>query len=420
MNKNGLEVKRYLYEPLSRALDDAFHGIRQQEGSKTIDFIIYFENDGINLYYRIPDHKGFQKAGFSELEEVADSYASLARQESGLFSMERFSYNGTMGICYFLSSMEPWGSRVAQLSGVLFQLFFMIVVFMTIATLVLIDLIMDIQKLSAITGRFKVMDFETPIKQSKKRELSEVFSSLEDVRKEISSNRKKESLVLLSITHDLKTPLTSIKGYVEAFQDKLFKTEEAKDRAFSIIQKKADLLQNRIDELLNMTSLITVSSENKGEIIDVRSWIGDIEQYFAEEAQIHERVFSCINMLDNPLTLKGSSQVLSRVVMNVFDNASRYSKKGDSIRMTTEYKKKWKQIVIKVEDSGPGIQQEDLDSIFELFYKADKSRNSVGTGIGLFMVRYLLELYNGKIKYFPSPLGGAGFMITLPAESKQR
>jgi len=215
-----------------------------------------------------------------------------------------------------------------------------------------------------------------------------------------------------NVSHELRTPLTAIKGYVETLEDKIDKKYR---HYLDIIGKNTERLINIVQDLLALSALEVKNIKLQLEEIDFKNLIKDILKAF--EQKIREKGLSLkLNIDKNIPTIKGDSFKLEQMLINLVDNALKYTEKGE---ISISLKKQANLIKLEVGDTGIGISPEHLERIFERFYVADKSRSKKlgGTGLGLSIVKHIVLLHNGSIKIESSPGAGAKFIVTLPIDA---
>lgn len=226
---------------------------------------------------------------------------------------------------------------------------------------------------------------------------------LENMRKEFVAN----------VSHELKTPITSIKGYIETLTDCLPDAPEDVRRFLAVIQRQSDRLNSIIEDLLYLSRLEqgdrAVLTEIRAENVQtaVRNAVA-----FCQQAA---RAKSIIMEVEVPeLVLTANHQLLEHAVYNLLDNAIKYS--PDGTRVLLSARRQGERLVLTVTDHGIGIPPTDRERIFERFYRVDKSRsrNLGGTGLGLAIVKHIVRLHQGEVTV-QSELGkGSVFTLALP------
>ena len=235
-------------------------------------------------------------------------------------------------------------------------------------------------------------------------EISDLCRDFEEMRKRLleSTEQKleydQESKELISnISHDLKTPLTAIKGYVEGIMDGVADTPEKMDRYIRTIYNKTNDMDRLINEL-NFYSKIEANripyTFNK---INVKNYFEDCVEEMGIELESKGFAFSYKNEVADDVEVIADAEQIKRVINNIVSNSVKYMDKSDP-RIDIRVKDVGDFVQIEIEDNGRGIGTKELPNIFERFYRADASRHSAGgSGIGLSIVKKIIEDHGGKI-----------------------
>lgn len=198
-----------------------------------------------------------------------------------------------------------------------------------------------------------------------------------------------------NVTHELKTPLTSINGYAEMIASGITSAEENKKFANVIIKEGTRLLEliNQILDLSKIEGQITESKESF-EDIDVYEIANNIASRF--EQRLNSKNIE-LTLSGEGIIINGNKSMIQDMLSNIIDNAIKYNKVGGKVDIKILQNKY--EVIINLKDTGMGIPQEDRDRIFERFYRVDKSRSKkiTGTGIGLSIVKHIVEYHNGTI-----------------------
>jgi signal transduction histidine kinase len=244
-------------------------------------------------------------------------------------------------------------------------------------------------------------------------EVGSLASAINDLGQELERYRNRQTEFFANISHDLRTPISYIKGYIQVIQDKLYKDEKEKDLYLSIILDEA----NQLNVLI--TDLFELSKIEGGQIDPQFNWTNVhelIENCLIKVAlKAKERGIILKKEIDTNIPFIYTDGVrLEQILMNLLENAIRYNKLNGHVKVKGWVDKKKMHLLI--EDTGVGIPEEDLPYIFERFYKVDKSRsNRIGsTGLGLSIVKHLVLLLEGEIKVESTLHKGTTFYITLP------
>ncbi len=222
---------------------------------------------------------------------------------------------------------------------------------------------------------------------------------VEQMRKEFSSN----------VSHELKTPLTSINGYAEIIEGGMAKDEDVKNFA-SIIRREGTRLLNLIDSIIRLSKIEENEPKKDFQTIDIYS-IGqniiDNLSLLARDKKIH------LSIVGEETIIQGNRFMLEELIYNLLDNAIKYTHANGSVKL--EISSRNSHGIIKVTDTGVGIPIEHQDRIFERFYIIDKSRNkkTQSTGLGLSIVKHIVEYHNGNINLFSEPGKGTEVLIEI-------
>ena len=226
---------------------------------------------------------------------------------------------------------------------------------------------------------------------------------LEQIRTEFVSN----------VTHELKTPLTSIRGFIETLRSGALNDRNVAERFLEIIDIEAERLYMLINDILQLSEIeskqkdTNISTHNLKSIVDHTI---SVLHGVAEKKQI-----TISSEVDENIKIVANKDRIKQMLINLIENGIKYNVENGSVHIKA-YKEEGK-IVITIKDTGIGISQEHVPRIFERFYRVDKgrSRNMGGTGLGLSIVKHIVNLYNGDIKVISQPGDGTEFIVRLPA-----
>jgi two-component system phosphate regulon sensor histidine kinase PhoR len=227
---------------------------------------------------------------------------------------------------------------------------------------------------------------------------------LENVRREFVAN----------VSHEIKTPITAIKGFVETLRDGAVKKPEDAERFLRIIENHAERLEAIIEDLLSLSRI--EREAERGKIALVEGQVQDVVQMAVQVCEMSARAreikieCSC----DKDIVSKINAPLLEQAIVNLLDNAIKYSAVGSTIRV--EASQTAEEIKIDVRDQGCGIEKEHLPRLFERFYRVDKARSRQlgGTGLGLAIVKHITQAHGGQVSVESVPGKGSTFSIRLP------
>ncbi len=231
-----------------------------------------------------------------------------------------------------------------------------------------------------------------------------------DEEKRYQEERKK---LVSDISHDLRTPLTSIIGYSESLENNVYEDEEEKKKFITIIRKKALYMDKLLRELLEYSKLEAGRYTLKKAREDVSELVREILIEYLPVLQ-ENNMELITDIPEEPLTACIDRDGVSRVLRNLMDNAIKYGRDGNLVEVLLLGEKDAFRIVIK--DAGQGIEKRNMEMIFKRFYRVDKSRNTRdgGMGLGLAIAHEIVKMHGGRI-FAESTVGeGTTFTIVLP------
>jgi len=250
-------------------------------------------------------------------------------------------------------------------------------------------------------------------------ELRKSYETLEEAKCGLERMEQSRRRLLGNISHDLRTPITLLQGYLEALRDGVIAEPEQRNATIRLMLGKVESLNVLIQDLFELSKLEAGKVELQRERLGLDDWRDRIVERFGRDLKERRIDFSCA--VEGDMGAAAEAWVdpirMDRVLANLLFNAARYTPEGGWIRITLGYDGPEGCLKIAVEDNGSGIAEEDLPYVFERFYKKDKSRHSTsgGSGLGLAISREIVELHGGTIEAANRPGGGAVFLMRLPA-----
>ena len=282
------------------------------------------------------------------------------------------------------------------------------------------SIISPIHKLQEAAQNVEEGNLNFEIKPEKDDEMGRLMQAFEKMRIRLRDNAEeklksdRESKELISnISHDLKTPITAIKGYVEGIMDGVADTPEKMDRYIKTVYNKA----NDMNVLINELSLYSKIDSNiipyNFEKININSYFKDCVDEIGADLEQRGMMFSYRNYCAANVMVTADPEQLKRVINNIINNACKYNNKAKGkVGITlTEYDRK---VQVAIKDNGIGISKEDLPHIFRRTYRADMSRNSAGgSGLGLSICKKIIEEHGGEIWAESKLRAGTTIFFTL-------
>ena len=236
-------------------------------------------------------------------------------------------------------------------------------------------------------------------------EVGELFHNYEEMRlrlkestEESIENEKKNKELISNITHDLKTPITSITGYEEGIMDGVADTPEKMDRYIRTIYNKTNDMDRLINELTFYSKIDTNRIPYTFSKLNVEDYFSDCAEELGLEMETRGIELVYANYVEKGVQVIADGEQIRRVIHNIVSNAIKYMEKPKGI-IQLRVKDVGDFIQVEIEDNGKGIAAKDLPYIFDRFYRTDVSRNSSkgGSGIGLSIVKKIMEDHGGKV-----------------------
>ncbi len=222
----------------------------------------------------------------------------------------------------------------------------------------------------------------------------------ESIEENIKNDTESKELIS-NISHDLKTPITAIKGYVEGIMDGVADTPEKMDRYIKTIYNKANDMDNLIGELTVYSRIDTNKIPYHFVKLNVAEYFEDCIEEITTELESRNFKLIYFNYTDKSTEVMADPEQIKRVINNIISNSLKYNDKDVGV-INIRIKDQKDYVHFEIEDNGRGVAQEDLPYIFERFYRTDASRNSKkgGSGIGLSIVKKIIEAHGGTIWAF--------------------
>lgn len=226
---------------------------------------------------------------------------------------------------------------------------------------------------------------------------------LEAMRREFAAN----------VTHELKTPLTSIRGYIELLKSGE-RDEETARSFYEIIEIEAERLQKLTDDLLQLADIENSTAVRETSLVSLKETVERAADTLRPEAAA--RGITLYLFAGENLRVRAQPHRLYQLIKNLMENAVKYNREGGAVNLSAG--EEHGQVVLRVHDTGIGIPPEHLERIFERFYRVDKGRSRAmgGTGLGLSIVKHIAGLYGGDIRVSSEVGTGTTFTVRLPGE----
>lgn len=266
------------------------------------------------------------------------------------------------------------------------------------------SILKPLNTLKRATEQIKDGNLNFQIVPASNDELGELSLAFEEMRKKLKEsidlqlqyeeNRKE---LISNISHDLKTPITAIKGYVEGIRDGVADTDEKREKYLSIIARKAEDMDRLIDELSLFSKLDLKKLPFTFEQVEITDYLNDCIEELKFDLEKHGIAIHQTKSI-GPTFVIADREKLKRVIMNIIGNSIKYMNKTKG-HICVNVVDKDEKVMIQIKDNGSGIDPEALPFIFDRFYRADKSRSTLtgGSGLGLAIAKQIIEEHGGEI-----------------------
>lgn len=255
----------------------------------------------------------------------------------------------------------------------------------------------------------------TPRTGRNANEITSLSESLEQMRSSLKDEQDRRTKFIMGISHDLRTPVALIKGYTEAITDGVVTDMDKVQNSLSIIHTKADQLEGMINDLINYVKLNNTDWRQSLELVTLKPLLDEFAGSAEATAEVYRRTIRTVIDVKPETRIKMDRKLMQRALENLYSNALRYTKDGDSISI--EARETEQTITVSIADSGIGISKKDLSKIWDTFYRGTNSRRESGMGIGLSVVRTIIDTHGWNIGV-DSTLGeGTTFTITIPKKN---
>lgn len=280
-----------------------------------------------------------------------------------------------------------------------------IMLFSRIFTNHLVNKIMEpIQKLINGASRIENGKLDEPILYEGEYEFETVCQAFNQMQKSLKAGIEKNEAyekartdMISGISHDLRTPLTSVKGYIKGVQDGIANTPEKQEKYLDIAYKKACEMDVLLQKLFFFSKLETGNMP----IFPVKMDLGAFVKQFIKENDeyyIENNLEITLSLQDQNNDVSIDKEQISRVLSNIIENSIKY-RINDKVNVMIEIKETASDVILTITDNGAGVPEDKLPHLFEQFYRADEARSGkkIGNGLGLYLSKYIVEQHGGRM-----------------------
>ncbi|MDD7113340.1 MAG: HAMP domain-containing sensor histidine kinase [Lachnospiraceae bacterium] len=284
------------------------------------------------------------------------------------------------------------------------------------------NFVMYVREIISGVERMKSGDFTEEIPVRGEDEFSEIAFSINEMQKNLAETLESQKMaektkdeLITNVAHDLRTPLTSILGYMDLLTEGDFLTDDQRQKYLGIVSSKARQLENLVKALFDYTRYDKNKVKIKKEILDLNLFMPQLVDEFYPSFMDNQ--LECrTEFYEGALNIEGNGELLARAIGNLMSNAIKYGAEGKVVEVKTGMA--GKKAFVAVINYGRIIPSEDLDKIFDKFYRVEGSRSlkTGGTGLGLAIAKNIVNLHDGNI-WATSDESGTRFQIELPVVS---
>ena len=388
-------------------VSDEFKGMRKREFSLDDESKGKKADKHQSGYHSLPD-------GYSEfLEKLSDDDITEMQYENYYICGSYIDYYDTeeKAILYIGATIDTVGASVTVISiQLVWVTILSVVVGFVLSWFIARRFSIPVTLLSEKAKLLGEKNYSPEFKKGFCTELDELSDTLDRTNKNLNESRDFQIELLSNVSHDLRTPLTMIKGYAEMIRDISWEDEKQCSEDVSVIIKEADRLTALVNEILEYSELKSDGGEKKFEKIDLSSLVKRTAVSFENlkkpdgitvEKSIEETIF-----------VNGSESRLERALYNLMDNAARHTDESRKIKVSLSAGNQG--IEISVEDYGNGIDENELEHIWGRYYTSRMRKGNGVSGLGLAIVKQIAEMHKGSCYAYSQKGKGSSFVIRLP------
>jgi signal transduction histidine kinase len=274
-----------------------------------------------------------------------------------------------------------------------------------------------IKKINTIAGKYAKGDFSKKIDCDSNDEIGDLANTMNFMATELNTLEEEQRTFISNISHDFRSPLTSIKGYTEAMLDGTIPVE-MQEKYLNIILFETERLNKLTQSILDLNQFGQNGLHLDISDFDINEVIQTTIQTFEHVCQKKSLTFH-LTLTEKPLFVKGDMGKIQQVLYNLIDNATKFSHNNTAITIAASIRNG--KVLISVKDSGIGIPRDSIKKIWDRFYKTDLSRgkDKRGTGLGLAIVKEIVQAHNENINVISTEGVGTEFIFTLPLSEKE-
>ncbi len=329
--------------------------------------------------------------------------------------LARGSDGAVAGGLRYVISLTAVDRQIVFLSLTLLGFMLLIVFFVSLSGWYFINsIVTPVAAINTTARRIAMGEYDARLEKRYDDEIGELCDTINFMAGEIAAAERMKNEFISSVSHELRTPLTAIKGWTETLQNES-EDRELAAQGLAVIGKEARRLTGIVEELLDFSRMESGHIALRQERVDLQAELEEAVFLLRDKARRSGVALEYVRRQELPPT-RGDSARIKQVFVNLLDNAVKYSRSGDRVRIEAATVSDGVQVVIS--DTGVGIPPEKLPLITRKFYQAEP--NGAGAGIGLAVAEEILQLHGGSMEIDSEPEVGTTVTVWLPAEGKER
>ncbi|MBS4219948.1 HAMP domain-containing histidine kinase [Bacillus sp. FJAT-49711] len=380
---------------------DYLESLSEQLEKENVEIVIRKEND--LLITSNPQIKNDELPSFGN-EGYNPGGAQVGNDHFSIRQHDFYFKDGSEGSIFLLDDSPSF----VKFARIFFPIIFGSLILSFVLTNVFLSYIVSrsilrpVRQLSDASEKISRGDLNFSVKSKSKDELGQLIRTFDSMRGQLKESldlrdryEKNRKEIIANISHDLKTPITSILGYVEGLQDGVANSDDKREQYLDTIRSKAIYMNRLIEELALYSKLDVNSLPFHFESVDIQAFIKDYLEEISEEL-----IEKDVKVLFHPNMFHSHARIdrdkLIRVLENIIFNSVKYIDKNPA-EINISISEEKNMIKISVSDNGPGVPPEELAAIFNRFYRTDPARSEGGSGLGLAIVSQIIEAHGGNI-----------------------
>ena len=315
-----------------------------------------------------------------------------------------------VGVMRYITSLQRVDRQVMVNVSIAVGIGLIVLLFVFSINLIFVrSVIKPVSEITKMSKRIAEGSYGIQILNSYQDEIGEMVDSINEMSQKIAQTDKIQAEFISSVSHELRTPLTAITGWAETliYNEQL---DSEAHRGISIMLKEATRLTKMVEEMLEFSRIEDGRFTLNIEMVDIAAELEDAIFAYRELLHKDELEFAYTMNIDESMNIPADPNRLKQVFLNLFDNAAKYGREGKridvSISMTVD-----DYICIMIRDYGPGVPEDEIDSIKQKFFKGSNSLKERGSGIGLAVCDEIIKFHGGKLEL--SNADGEGFLVTI-------